>query len=287
MADPGFVPGFIGVGIQMAVDQILHHINIAVRCRKELSALGDVVREIEPIVRDIQQYRLEINRRRRISTSHSDNNVSAVNLWLQNLDALLLQASQMAEQCTISSFNIFSRYQTSIKIANLKSDIDNHLKSVSMIQLGLTQEVLLRLSTLRESVQASAGSSASTSMQTIAPSAEGFFIEEPLIVGQEDAFAVLERFVVEAEEEGSSLFRIGVVGKGGAGKTLLLRTVFNSPKVRNLFKDDLLLWLTVSNNLSFTNLRNELYMQIAMLTKIEIDRNECDEYTKMWLSQIL
>lgn len=175
MADPGFVPGFIGVGIQMAVDQILHHINIAVRCREELSALRDVVIRIEPIVRDIQQYRLEINRRRRISTSHSDNNVSAVNLWLQKLDALLLQASQMAEQCTISRFNIFSRYQTSIKIANLKLDIDNHLKSVSLIQLGLTQEVLLRLSTLRESVQASASSSASTSMQAIAPSAEGFF----------------------------------------------------------------------------------------------------------------
>ena len=45
-------------------------------------------------------------------------------------------------------------------------------------------------------------------MQPISPRTEGFFIEDPLIVEQEDAFAVLERFVVEEEEDGSSLFRI-------------------------------------------------------------------------------
>jgi len=103
MADPGLVPGFIGVAIQMGINQFLHHFNIAVRCRKELSALKDVVIRIEPIISHIQQYRLEINRKRATSTSLTDNNVSAVNKWLKDLDALILQASQMAQQCTISS----------------------------------------------------------------------------------------------------------------------------------------------------------------------------------------
>jgi len=275
------------VGIQMAIDQILHHINIAVRCSKEVSSLKDVVIRIEPIISHIQKYRLEINRMRGISSSQSDNNVSAVNVWLKHLDALLLQASQMAQQCTISSYNIISRYQTSIQIANLKSDIAKHLESVHLIQLALTHEVLLEQSTQRENVEASASSSASTSMQAIAPTAEGFFIEEPLIVGQEEAFAVLEKFVVEAEGEGNSLVRIGVVGMGGAGKTLLLKRVFNSQKVRDLFRDDLLLWITVSNNPSFTNLRSELCMQIAMLTNIDLDINMGDEYAKIWLNQRL
>ena len=67
------------------------------------------------------------------------------------------------------------------------------MESVPLIQLGLTQEVLLGMSMLRESVQALASSSASTSIQAITPSTEGFFIKEPLIVGQEEAFAVLEK----------------------------------------------------------------------------------------------
>jgi GTPase SAR1 family protein len=39
---------------------------------------------------------------------------------------------------------------------------------------------------------------------------------------------------VEAEGEGNSLVRIGVVGIGGAGKTLLLKRVFNSQKEEKL-----------------------------------------------------
>ena len=57
-------------------------------------------------------------------------------------------------------------------------------------------------------LQPSASSSASTCMQPSSLSTEGFLIEEPLIDGQEDAFAILERFLVEVVEEGSSLFHI-------------------------------------------------------------------------------
>lgn len=66
MVDIGFIPGFIGVGIKNAVDQILCHINIVVCCKKDLSTLQDVVREIEPIITHIQQYCLQINRKRGI-----------------------------------------------------------------------------------------------------------------------------------------------------------------------------------------------------------------------------
>ena len=62
------------------------------------------------------------------------------------------------------------------------------------------------------------------------------------------------------------LFRVGSVGKGGSGKTLLLKIVFSNQKVRNLFHDDLLLWLTVSKSPSFPSLRNELCKQIVMQT---------------------
>ena len=36
MADPGFVSGFIGVGIDMAVHHILGHIKIAFFCKKKI-----------------------------------------------------------------------------------------------------------------------------------------------------------------------------------------------------------------------------------------------------------
>jgi hypothetical protein len=48
-------------------------------------------------------------------------------------------------------------------------------------------------------------------------------IKEPLIVRQEESIARLEKVLVNAMGYGNSLFHIGVVGKGGGGKTFLLK----------------------------------------------------------------
>lgn len=56
MADPGFLPGFLGVGITIATNRIPHHIGIAVNCRKELEPLRDLVTSIEPMVMQIHQW---------------------------------------------------------------------------------------------------------------------------------------------------------------------------------------------------------------------------------------
>ena len=53
MAGPGFLPGFIGVGIDMAITQIIHHVGIAVSCKRELESLRDLVTTIEPMVTQI------------------------------------------------------------------------------------------------------------------------------------------------------------------------------------------------------------------------------------------
>ena len=63
MPDPGFVSGFIGVGISKTIDQILDSIEIAVRCREELASLKDLVMRIEPSIKEIQQHRLDFNKR--------------------------------------------------------------------------------------------------------------------------------------------------------------------------------------------------------------------------------
>jgi hypothetical protein len=127
-----------------------------------------------------------------------------------------------------------------------------------------------------------ASSSATTSLQV--PTA-GFFIDEAPIVGQEEAYAKLEKFVIDVEKE--SFFRIGVIGKGGSGKTLLLKRVFNSQQVRDLFVDDLLLWLTVSRTPSFTTLRIELCSQITMHTKADLDITASQDDIKIWLNERL
>jgi len=82
--------------------------------------------------------------------------------------------------------------------------------------------------------------------------------------------------------------RIGVVGKGGYSKTLLLKRLFNSQKVRDLFGCELLLGLAGLHGLSlksFTSLRNELCRQIAMQTKVDLDRNMKGEDAKIWLNE--
>jgi hypothetical protein len=83
----------------------------------------------------------------------------------------------------------------------------------------------------------------------------------------------------------NSLSRIGIVGKGGSGKTLLLKRLFNNQKVRDFFSDGFLLWLTVSQSPSFTSLRDELCRQISIQTKADLVQNMNEEDTKVWLNQ--
>lgn len=83
--------------------------------------------------------------------------------------------------------------------------------------------------------------------------------------------------------------RIGVVGMGRSGKTLLLKTLFNGQKVRDLFECGSLLGVTVLHGLfnKSTSLRNDLCRQIAMQTKVDLDRNMKGEDAKIWLNERL
>jgi len=268
-----FVSGFIGVSIEVAVHQIFHHVSIALRCKEELNSLKDLVMRIEPIIRQIQQYRLALNKKRGIPIAQRDINIkaSAVNDWLKKMDSLLRKASTMVQECTIPTYDLISRYRTSRRITRLNRVITQHLESVTLMGWA---SVLEGLGQIKESVEALAvSSSASTSATTSEPvTSTGIIINEPLIVGQHNALERLEELVTDPEAN-SPFSRIGVVGKGGSGKTLLLKTLFNSQKVRDLFRDGLLLWLTVSQSPSISSLRNELCTQIAMHTTVDPHTN--------------
>lgn len=238
------VSGFIVAGINLSIYKILRNIDIAVRCIDELVSLKDLVLRIEPIIGEIEQYRQELNRRQMVSKYDRDDKVSAVMAWLKGLDALLGQATVMTQRCTTPSFGLISRHETRKRITHLIPDIRKHLEMVPLLD---------------QSIQFSI-SSASTSVQ-MPP-----FISEPLIVGQENEFAKLETWLMHAKDEGIHRV-IGVIGKGGSGKSLLLRRIFNSRMVQNLFHDGLLLWLTVSSSPSFASLKFELCQQIKLQTR--------------------
>lgn len=276
MPDPVSVAGFISKGIQIAITQILHHANIARCCRKELDSLRDLVTSIEPLAIQIRLYRLELNKKRGTSIAASYNNASQ---WVSKLHDLLQRALPVVQKCTIPRFDIYSRYQMSRKISGLISEIKKHLALVPLVLLE--QQTQMHMEKHAESAQASTSSSASAPQ---APT-RTFFIEEALIVGQDQAFATLEQLVIDAEV--NTVFRTGVVGKGGSGKTLLFKRIFNSEKVRDLFRDDLLLWLTVSQSPSFSSLRNDLCKQIAVQAKAAYDQNMNQEDVKRWLSERL
>lgn len=166
MVDPGFVPGLIGVGIQITIGEILRHINIAVNCRKELTALKDTLMRIEPFIKEI---RLALNK-------HKDE-APTVDNWFEELDALLKHASEIVQLC-IPRWGIVSRYQTCRKITDLTQKIDKLLTRsdlVLMVQLvqvqKLTRKILEGQCQIIENIEtlASSSSSASTSQAVHAP----------------------------------------------------------------------------------------------------------------------
>ena len=128
MPDPGFSSGLIGAGLQMAIDQIFEHINIACRYKKELKALKEKLMMIEPII-------LQIQRRRRALNMDKDK-ASAVNRWFKTLDALLKEAAEVALYCTIPTYNVILRYRMSKTITGLVSNITRHLESVDLVVIA-------------------------------------------------------------------------------------------------------------------------------------------------------
>lgn len=111
--------------------------------------------------------------------------------------------------------------------------------------------------------------------------------KEKYIVGQSQAFENLQKLVklVIDDVKGEN---IGVFGKRGSGKSLLLRTVYNKQEVRTHFSEGLILWLTVSQKFCFKSLVNDLCKQIA-IQKNDLDlikdKEEVDQ--KNWLNQQL
>jgi len=150
MADPAFLAGFVAKGIDIVISQILYHANIAIRCRKELKSLKDLVTSIGPIATQISQYHLELNRMRRASIGQSDDNDDSE--WVIKLhDLLLQQALPIVHKCTVPRFNVFSRYQMSRKISGLISEIKKHLELVPLVLLE--QQTQMHMEMLRESSQ--------------------------------------------------------------------------------------------------------------------------------------
>ncbi|GLJ28457.1 hypothetical protein SUGI_0559840 [Cryptomeria japonica] len=117
---------------------------------------------------------------------------------------------------------------------------------------------------------------------TSSPAPSMKYIEEALVVGQ-DCVSIRLGELIDLEKH-KNVSRFGILGKGGAGKTLLLKQVFNSNQVQNLFCNDLMLWLTVSQSPSFDALRNELVKQIALKVNERLDSREEDSL-KNWLNQ--
>jgi hypothetical protein len=160
----------------MLISQILHHVGIAVTCKKELDFLRYLVMNIEPMVTEIHQWRLELNRKRRTST---DINSSAINTWVTNLHALFQQALEIVQKCSIPKYDVISRYQTSRRITSLISETseistEKHLKFAPLVLLR-QQQTQIQMEMWRERTQPSSSTSAATS-EGLAPTVGGFLI---------------------------------------------------------------------------------------------------------------
>ncbi|GLJ28813.1 hypothetical protein SUGI_0568000 [Cryptomeria japonica] len=206
MPDPGFISGFIGYAIQLAGDQIIHHINVAVRCRKELDALKDLLPRVQTMNVELQEYRKALNSGK-VSTSPQHPLPSTVNSWLNELNALLEEASDLAQHCTVPSFShLFSRHRMSTKIRQLTANIEKHIASTPSVAFlhqsqqdvanrQVLEQIKERVNSLKLRTSAHAGTSGDLFPSTSSATSNMKYIEEALIVGQDSAAKGLEEMI--------------------------------------------------------------------------------------------
>ncbi|GLJ11728.1 hypothetical protein SUGI_0175540 [Cryptomeria japonica] len=289
MGDPGFVSGLIGVGITVALTEISERIKLAVHCKKELHKLEDYLKNVAPLNTAIQRYRTHLKLGQIVSHETQTLRPPAMNEWLKKLDSLVRQATEVAEQCCIRlpNYNVISRYRMSLRIREIVAGVEEHLKQAALIGITTTlasnEDLGRGLHRIEQKLDdlstAATSSNYPTATQRFQP------VNEPLIVGQHDVFSKLQKKLID---EGQGLTCLGVVAMGGAGKTLLLKTVFNSKEVQDSFKQDLVLWLTVSHNPSLSALACNLGRQIASQIKEHFnERGGLDDYVKPWIHENL
>ncbi|GLJ28849.1 hypothetical protein SUGI_0568490 [Cryptomeria japonica] len=291
MADPGFIPGMIGYAIHLALSQVIHHINVAIRCRKELDALKALLLKVQLMNMEMQNYRKALYSGR-VNTSSEPPLPFAVNSWLNELNALLDEASDLAQHCNVQSYwHLFPRYRTSRKIRRLIENVEKHLAStpsvafLHQLQLHATNQQFLEQggnNSLNLHTSALAGTFGDLFPSNSSAAQKTKYIAEALIVGQDSTSTRMKELIHSQQHKNVS--RFGLVGKGGAGKTLLLKRLFNSDQVQSLFCNDLMLWLTVSQNPSFSALRKELVKQITLKVNEQLESRE-EDHVKTWLSQ--
>ncbi|XP_057832574.2 probable disease resistance protein At1g61300 [Cryptomeria japonica] len=293
MGDPGFIPGMIGYTIHLAVSQVIQYINVAIRCRKELDALKALLLKIKEMNMEMQQCRKALQSGR-MSTSFELPLPFAVNSWLNELNSLLDEASDLVTHCNVQSYwHLFPRYRTSRKIRRLIENVEKHLASTPSIaflhqlQQNVTNQQVLeqirgRMDSLNLYTSALTGTFGDLFPSNSSAASNTKYIEEALIVGQDSSFTRLLDLI--HSEQHKNVSRFGLVGKGGAGKTLLLKRVFNCDQVQSLFCNDLILWLTVSQTPSFNALRNALFKQIALKVNQRPDSTH-EDHMKTWLNE--
>ncbi|GLJ15862.1 hypothetical protein SUGI_0261810 [Cryptomeria japonica] len=197
-------------------DQIIHHINIAVRCRKELDALKVLVPRIEAMNVELQEYRRALTSGRE-STSPHHPLPSIINNWLNELNALLEEASDLAQHCTIPSYSHpFSRYTMSKKInkvtANLEKHVERHVAPLALLH-QLHQDVALeRIGQKIDSLNLRTAGDLLPSTSS-APSSKKY-IEEVLIVGQDFPSKRLEEIIDSELDKKRFSFRPSWEGRG-------------------------------------------------------------------------
>ncbi|GLJ28856.1 hypothetical protein SUGI_0568630 [Cryptomeria japonica] len=293
MGDPGFIPGMIGYTIHLATSQVIQFINVAIRCRKELDALKALLLKIQLMNMEMQQCRKALNSGR-VSTSTDPPLPFAVNSWLNELNALLDEASDLVQHCNVQSYwHLFPRYRTSRKISRLIENVEKHLSStpsvafLHQLQQHVTNQQVLeqikgRMDCINLHTSAISGTFGALFPSNCSAAPITKYIEEALIVGQDSASTRMKDLFHSQQHKNVS--RFGLVGKGGAGKTLLLKRFFNSHQVQSVFCNDLMLWLTISQNPSFNTLRSDLVKQIALKVN---QRPDCthEDHVKTWLNE--
>ncbi|GLJ28798.1 hypothetical protein SUGI_0567740 [Cryptomeria japonica] len=212
MADPGFISGMIGFAIQLAASRVTRDINVAIRCRKELDTLKVLLLKIQSMNMEMQQYRKALNSGR-LTTSPHHTLPSTVNSWLEELNALLEEASDLAQHCTVPSYShLFSRYRTSKKIRRLFAFLHQMQQQVTNQQV--LEQIKEKVDSLNLRTSAFACTSGDPIPSTSSASPNKKYVEEALIVGQDSASNRLVELIHSQQHKNVS--RFGLAGKGGA-----------------------------------------------------------------------
>ncbi|KAG0577715.1 hypothetical protein KC19_5G176000 [Ceratodon purpureus] len=222
MADPLFTPAIVGFAVSTLLTEVIKAAKMAYNCKDECNELAAKLENIMPLIVEVEKNEQKGN--------------EACRKWLTHFKGLLEGAEAVTKECAQET--VRGKAKRALKFWRWKKLPSRVLKVTRHIEEARANTDFVTLGILL-----------SMKSPHLTPSFSFAKQDTPsLIIGVDEHFNKLQTSILQSSKKDIEASCFGLLGRGGAGKTMLAQMLNNDPNIKEQYGKDSVIWVTVGND---------------------------------------